>query len=154
MKFWRNHLFSPVFLTCHCLSLLFSLRDPVWHSAWRHTTVFSFWWLLMQYQCGFGWMSSSQQQTSTAVIDFFAYVDCEICEWSYWADNSFSYFPLSVGTGEAGIHLRGWYCTWTQESVDKVLKTRRCPNTAEETVTERVMLQWWQRFTAEPAANH
>lgn len=29
-----------------------------------------------------------------------------------------------------------------------------CSNTEEETVTERVMLQWWQRFTAEPAANH
>lgn len=38
-----------------------------------------------------------------------ARVDCKMLEWSYWADNAFSHFPLSEGAGLAEIHLQGLF---------------------------------------------
>lgn len=66
--------FFIIIVTYVVFTVPLSLHGPVWHSVWRHTTVFFSWWLPMQYPCGFGWMSLLQQQMSTAVIDLFPYV--------------------------------------------------------------------------------
>lgn len=78
-----------------------------------------------------------------------ARVDCKMLEWSYWADNAFGHFPLSEGAGLAEIHLQGLFSVPGLRNL-----WIKCSNTTEETVTGTVTLQWWQRFTAEPAANH
>lgn len=122
-----------------CVSLSSSLRGPVWRSAWRRTTVSSFWWLPIQCQCGFGWMSSSRRQTSTAVTDLLHTWLCNPWVKLLSGQRSES-FPPVYWAGLAEIHLRGWFCTWTHESVDKVREMQRCSgsrrsNTAEETVT-------------------
>lgn len=91
--------------------------------------------------------------------------DCKTLEWSYWAGNKCieSFFPLTEGLvwlrSTSGAHfVPGLMNLWTVcvRHGGAVVRgaEQMCSNTVEEAVTERVMLQWQQWFTAEPAANH
>lgn len=64
-----SFFFIVTYQAFHRLCFPLSLRGPVWPSVSRRTTVSSSWWPPTLYPCGFGWTSSSLQQTSTAVID-------------------------------------------------------------------------------------